>query len=328
MSGSEILEEIEELPDRVEAVEEGAGEVKPQEPYRPVEPVKPAAVEVKPAASALEEFRRKVEELKSVLNGVTSAARELSGLQPEQIVLASKLVDKLLTSTQASTTEARLQPPAQEELLRRGLELYESRVSRVERKVSEVSEAMRRYEDLMARMVEALDKASTIASENQKLREEVERLRRSHEAELEKIRKEYIAAVEKLREEYGVILKHRAREGDKVYEEFDLHPRLKYLDRQADFTFTRMGPALIEEIRSARAEMSTVANRLITLFESIIAPELKRRAPRIVEDMEDRFRRLVGRLSPEERERELAELESRIAETTEVEEEGEGGEEE
>jgi len=51
----------------------------------------------------------------------------------------------------------------------------------------------------------------------------------------------------------------------------------------------------------------------------VLTPELKKRAPQIAEDIQERFRRLVGgMLTPEERERELAELEAKVAEAQKV----------
>jgi hypothetical protein len=99
-----------------------------------------------------------------------------------------------------------------------------------------------------------------------------------------------------------------------IVEEYDYHPTLKATEEQARFAYQTLGPALINELRQTRADISTSLNRLIALIETALTPELRKRAPRLVEEVEERFRRLVGRLTPEERERELGELEKKIEE--------------
>ena len=64
----------------------------------------------------------------------------------------------------------------------------------------------------------------------------------------------------------------------------------------------------------------------MSLFEAIITPELRKRAPSLVEDIEKSLKKLVGPLTPEEREKALAELEektSKLVEEAEKEAEGE-----
>jgi len=67
-------------------------------------------------------------------------------------------------------------------------------------------------------------------------------------------------------------------------------------------------------MRATRSDISAGINRIASLIESVLTPELKKRAPQIAEDIQERFRRLVGgMLTPEEREKELAELEAKVS---------------
>jgi|GEM_PF-5578251 len=139
--------------------------------------------------------------------------------------------------------------------------------------------------------------------------------------ELERVKSEYKAREEALREQLMVVPRARAkRPGGTEIEEYDLHPRLKYIEKQSDFTFGQLGPAILQEIRMARADISSGINRLVSMFEAVLLPEFKKRAPLTAEKIQERVKKLVGTLTPEQRERELSELEKRVEELAESEE--------
>jgi len=146
--------------------------------------------------------------------------------------------------------------------------------------------------------------------------DEVARLRE----ELARTRQEYEQKLQALQQQAMVIPKSRiVRPDGVVMEEYDFHPLLKAQEEAAKYRYGVWGPALIDEMRATRADISAGINRIASLIESVLTPELKRRAPQIAEDIEDRFRRLVGgALTPEQREKELAELEAKVAEAQKV----------
>jgi hypothetical protein len=174
----------------------------------------------------------------------------------------------------------------------------------VSEKLEEYGARLEAYGSALAEVSKVLERTTALLEDNRRLREELEGMRRSHEE-----------LVAKLREGFGVVVRTKVTDPQtgKVLEEYDLHPRLKALDRQSAFVVEQVGPALVQEIRQARAELSSNVNRLISLVEGVVAPELRRRAPALVEEVQERLRRLVGVMGPAERERELSEIEARLA---------------
>jgi len=154
-----------------------------------------------------------------------------------------------------------------------------------------------------------MDRNSTMMDEITRLREELSRVRQEYEQKLQALQQQAM-----------VIPKSRiVRPDGVVLEEYDFHPLLKAQEKAAEYRYSVWGPALIEEMRATRADISAGINRIASLIESVLTPELKKRAPQIAEDIQERFRRLVGgMLTPEEREKELAELEAKVAEAQKV----------
>ena len=178
---------------------------------------------------------------------------------------------------------------------------------------------MEAYGYALAEVSKALERVSAVLEDQRRAREELERMR-SH---YEELAKRYEALAERIKEEYGVVVKARVQDPQtgRVFEEYDYHPKLKAVEYQTRFATDQLGPALIQEIRQTRSDISSGINRLIALFESAVAPELRRRAPQLVEEVQERLRRLVGSMAPEERGKELSEIELRIE--SKLKEEGE-----
>ncbi len=115
----------------------------------------------------------------------------------------------------------------------------------------------------------------------------------------------------------------RVRRPDGSEEEYEVLPedqvRLMMAEiqkKQAETVMDKYVPKVLERLDKIDANVSSIANRLLTLFESTIAPTLKQRAPEIVRDFEDRFRRLVGSMSQEEKLRTLVEMEKKVEEAS------------
>jgi septal ring factor EnvC (AmiA/AmiB activator) len=172
-----------------------------------------------------------------------------------------------------------------------------------------LEQKLNRYDEILARIAEAMDRNSTMMDEITRLREELARTRQEYEQKLQSLQQQAM-----------VIPKSRiVRPDGVVMEEYDFHPLLKAQEEAAKYRYGVWGPALIEEVRATRSDISAGINRIASLIESVLTPELKKRAPQIAEDIQERFRRLVGgMLTPEERERELAELEAKVAEAQKV----------
>lgn len=298
----EVKREIEELPEKAE-LEEKVEEARGAE-------AEPEEVQQSDYERLIEEFRRR----KELVREVVEFAKEVSSLSPEQASVATQILDRILPRAQPKPQVVTIEKPVPVEkpvvqtvtvekpvpVVSQGVE---EKLASVEARLSEVDRKLTAYNKVLERVTALSESTVSLATELARVREE-----------LEKLKEEQRKIVEGLKEQVMVVPKTRIRRQDGTeVEEYDWHPRLKYIERQADFAFSQLGPAIIAEIRAARADVSSHLTRLISLVESIITPELRRRAPRIVEEIEDRLRRLVGRVAPEERERALAELEQKIS---------------
>jgi uncharacterized phage infection (PIP) family protein YhgE len=318
-----IKKEIEQLPEEVHEIEEETEkeEIETEKPQPPPETKKQPSAPPTPPPSApqppkiedlIEEFRKRREAVKEIL----SFAKEISEASPTHLALASELLDRMMSQQtyqqiqqpqQIQTVERVVEKPVPvkepvpvvPEELKERIENIETRLD----KIDEINMKLDKYDKIVERVTALSTSTVSLASE-------IERLR----SELEKVRQEQKEAVEKLKEGFMVVTKTRIKRPDGVeVEEYDWHPKLKYFEKQADFTFNTLGPAILQEIRLARADISTGLNRIISIFEAALLPELRKRAPKIAEDIEERMKKLVGSLTPEERTKELEELERKVS---------------
>jgi hypothetical protein len=298
-SGEEVKREVEELPEEArELGEEKPGEAREEKPEE-APPPQPAGYE-----SIVEEFRKR----KELAREVVEFAKEVSSLTPEQAAVATQILDRILPRTQAKPQVITVEKPVPVE--KPVVKTVEKPVpvvpESVEEKLTEIDRKLSAYDKVLEKISALSESTVSLATELARVREELAR-----------VKEENRKVVEGLREQVMVVPKTRIRRQDGTeVEEYDWHPRLKYLEKQADFAFSQLGPAILQEIRLTRTDISSGINRLIAIFESALLPELRKRAPRIAEDLEERLRRLVGTLTPEERERELAELEKKVEELT------------
>jgi hypothetical protein len=294
----------------------------------------PQAQAVKPIASevdaVLEEFRRR----RAVVGEVVEAVKAFSSLKPEEAYVASELIKRLIPEKEVVE-----RPVTVERVVERPKEVQVPVpvVPReVQERIEELSKKMEAYGYALAEVSKALERVSAVLEDQRRAREELERMR-SH---YEELAKRYEALAERIKEEYGVVVKARVQDPQtgRVFEEYDYHPKLKAVEYQTKFATDHLGPAIIQELRQTRSDISASVNRLIALFESALAPELRRRAPQIADEVQERLRRLVGSLAPGEREATLGEIESAVesklskleergrAERGKAEEEGKEGE--
>jgi len=182
----------------------------------------------------------------------------------------------------------------------------ESRLQQYEGALASVAEAQKSISETVKMALSTMEEVRRLREEVEKLREEARKLRE------EKAKEQTVIPATEIIElpEQGV---------RKIYQ-YQIHPALKAIEKEVEFRTDKLGTALVEELRNTRAEISQIRaevtsllNRAVTLVESAIAPEVRRRAPRLVEDLESSLRRLTGRLySPEERASKIAELRERL----------------
>jgi CRISPR/Cas system CSM-associated protein Csm2 small subunit len=125
-----------------------------------------------------------------------------------------------------------------------------------------------------------------------------------------------------IQKSYAGMLKRRVyREDGSVEEEYEPLPddqiKLKVYSteaevrrKQAEAMVDRFMPELMKRLDRIESDISSFGNRLLAILETVLVPELKRRAPRILEDVEEKLRRLGA--SPRSVEVELSELEARV----------------
>jgi len=266
----------------------------------------------------LEERRKRLRELIETYRDVASLVRDISELRPEDRVLVHSIVNQVLKpekEVQVIEKPVVVEKPVEKvvekpvpvvpetvERIGRKAEVALERISAVEERLSKYEEALERLTETQKDIAMAVKSITSYVSENMRLQEELRRIREELESFKKQTEQKYmiVPRAEKLNPDGSVV------------REYDFHPALKAIEKRTNFAVEKLGPALLEELRATRADISSSINRLVTLIESIITPELRRRAPRLVEDIEESVKKLVGRLSPEERERTLTELETKL----------------
>jgi hypothetical protein len=295
-------------------VQAAAEQAQPQAPPPPPPPAQPA---VQPQEDVIEEIRRR----KQVAAEIFDFVRQASQASPEQLALTRELIREIFGLGEERREAPQPSPPPQPVIVEKPVvKTVEKPIPVVPKEVSERVESMdsrmaaleqklAKYDEILARIAEAMDRDSAMMDEITRLRDELSRVRQEYEQKLQALQQQAM-----------VIPKSRiVRPDGVVLEEYDFHPALKAQEKAAEYRYSVWGPALIEEMRATRSDISAGINRIASLIESVLTPELKRRAPQIAEDIQERFRRLVGgMLTPEEREKELAELEAKVAEAQKV----------
>jgi len=300
-------------------VQAAAEQAQPQAPPPPPPPAQqPQAVVVqRPGVEdILESYRRR----KQIVVEVLDAVKQLSQATPEQLELTRDLIEKVFGFEERKEAPS---PPPQPVVVEKPVikevqvpqpvpvvpKEVSEKVESVDARMAALEQKLAKYDEILARIAEAMDR-------NTAMMDEITRLR----SELDRVRQEYEQKLQALQQQAMVIPKSRiVRPDGVILEEYDFHPALKAQEKAAEYRYSVWGPALIEEMRATRADISAGINRIASLIESVLTPELKKRAPQIAEDIQERFRRLVGgMLTPEERERELAELEAKVAEAQKV----------
>ena len=261
-----------------------------------------------------------MKELVEIYSDASSIARELQGLSPEDRAMVHGIVQQLLKQPQAEVRVVRepvyVEKPVVKEVekpvpvipegfekIGRKAEAALERVGVVEQRLSRLEDALDRLAEAQRDVAVAVKSITSYVGENMRLHEELRRVRE----ELESFKKQ-------TEQRIMIVPKAEKMNPDgSVVREYDFHPQLKAIEKRTDFAVEKIGPALIEELKATRADISSSVNRLVTLVEAVITPELRRRAPRLVENIEETFRKLVGgTLTPEEREKTLSELESKL----------------
>ena len=275
----------------------------------------PAQPAVQPQEDVIEEIRRR----KQVAAEIFDFVRQASQASPEQLALTRELIREIfgLGEERKEAPSPPPQPVIVEKPVIKEVQVPQpvvpkeisEKVESVDSRMAALEQKLAKYDEILARIAEAMDRSSAMMDEITRLREELARTRQEYEQKLQSLQQQAM-----------VIPKSRiVRPDGVVLEEYDFHPLLKAQEKAAEYRYSVWGPALIEEMRATRADISAGINRIASLIESVLTPELKRRAPQIAEDIQERFRRLVGgMLTPEEREKELAELEAKVAEAQKV----------
>jgi len=292
-------------------------QAQPQAPPPPPAQQPQVVVVQRPEAEdRLETFRRR----KQMVIEVLDAVKQLGQATPEQLELTRDLIEKVFGFEERKEAPS---PPPQPVVVEKPVikevqvpqpvpvvpKEVSEKVESVDARMAALEQKLAKYDEILARIAEALDRNTAMMDEITRLREELARTRQEYEQKLQALQQQAM-----------VIPRSRVvRPDGTVLEEYDFHPALKAQEKAAEYRYSVWGPALIEEMRATRADISAGINRIASLIESVLTPELKKRAPQIAEDIQERFRRLVGRmLTPEERERELAELEAKVAEAQKV----------
>jgi hypothetical protein len=119
----------------------------------------------------------------------------------------------------------------------------------------------------------------------------------------------------------GMLKRRIYREDGGVEEEYEPLPddqiKLKVYSteaevrrKQAEAMVDKFMPEIFKRLDRIESDISSFGNRLLAVLETVLVPELKRRAPRILEDVEEKLRRLGA--SPRPVEAELSELEAKV----------------
>jgi uncharacterized coiled-coil DUF342 family protein len=314
MSEEELKKAIEELP------EEGAelGEQAPpteQTQQPPEQPPPPPKQPPQTSISILDEYRRRAEEFKKnweQFKETLQMVREISSYPPEQVDTAMRVIRELMPKEEKPKTEA--PPKVETKVVTVPVEKTVEKPipivpEELKSKIENVEEAVNVIDYKISQYDKILDRLTALSTTTLNLTEKLEEMR----SEIDRIRRESEEREKQLREQFMVVPKTKFQRPDgTVVEEYDYHPALKATEKQTEFAYSVMGPAVLAELRQTRSEISSTLNRIMSLMEAILTPELRKRAPKLVEDVEERFKRLVGGLPPEEREKELGELEKKL----------------
>lgn len=179
----------------------------------------------------------------------------------------------------------------------------------LEERMAALEEKLSKYNAIIEKMTEVVNSDSReLVNEFARLREELDRIRQEYDQRVQEYEKKI-----RRKQQAMVTLKPRVVMLDgTVVEEYDLRLALRS-ELAAQYPYHVLGLAIIDEIRAVRESISAGVNRVLSWIESIVKQELRERE--LEEDRQIRFRRLIGRvLTPEERERELTELEAKIDE--------------
>jgi DNA repair exonuclease SbcCD ATPase subunit len=272
------------------------------------------------AKPEIEDKLKRLSILEQVYGRAAGIVKSLKDLEPEDKALVYGIVSRVIPEKEEQiqrvdrpeAEKAEVKEDVEEvkeriEGVEERIEGVEGKVSEVDAKISEIGRKISGYEAALTKVAESLEKHASatsaivsLTSEIQKVRDEIEKVKKELEEERRRKLEDSIPSIEEV-DEHGRIVR-----------KYEPHPRVKVLEKQTDFTYKTLGPTLIDELRQARSEISSNINRLISIFESAIAPEIRKRAPHLVEDMQERFRRLVGGMSEEERRKVLEEIESKL----------------
>ena len=286
-------EAVAEQPQAQPEVQQAAVE-QAQAPPPPPPPAQQPQVVARQAEDTLEWFRK----TKQVVAEVLDFVRQASQASPEQLALTRELIREIFSLGGEKKEAPQPSPPPQPIVIEKPV-VKEVQVPQpvpvvpkeMEERMAALEQKLSKYDEILARIADALDRDHALV-------DEVSRLR----SELDRVRQEYEQRLQALQQQAMVIPKSRiVRPDGVVMEEYDFHPALKAQEKAAEYRYSVWGPALIEEMRATRADISASINRIASLIESVLTPELKRRAPQIAEDIQERFRRLVGGMLTRER---------------------------
>ena len=261
------------------------------------------------AEEAARGVRERVREISEMVREISDAIKSLSELPPEERASAARILERLVAAEPEVKVVERPVPVERTVTVEKPVPVVpkglEERVAATEYRLSRLEEALERLAEAQRDVAAAVKASLSSADEARRLREELEALRK----ELESVKKERELASSPV-----LVKSEMMREDGTVVREYDLHPALKALEKRTEFATDKLGPELIAELRATRQSIDSNLNRLMSLIESVFEPELRRRAPRIVEQIEERVRRFVGAMTEEERARELEEIDRQLSE--------------
>lgn len=313
MSNEEIdKEEIKNEIEQLEAPAEEPTEEAPQEPPTEQEPQQEPPQQTPPEQQKepdiLEELRKK----KQLTTEILDLIRQTSNATPEQLAITRDIIEKIMVEPKKKTETETPKVITKEVIKEKPVEKV------IEKPVipPELTEHLSALEEKTSKYDIILDKLSEAIDQNKNLSNEIARLRQ----ELDQTKLEYQQRLQQLQQQTMIIPKTRITRPDGVQvEEYDFHPALKMYEKRSEYLYDKLGPSFLEELRGMRSDIGSTLNRISAMLETVLTPELKRRAPELAEDIQERFRRLVGgALTAEQREKELESLENKLKEATAI----------
>jgi len=302
----EIKNEIEQL----DAPSEEPTEQEPTEEAPQEEPPQQTPPEQQKEPDILEELRKK----KQLTTEILDLIRQTSSATPEQLAITRDIIEKIMVEPKKKTETETPKVITKEIVKEKPVEKI------VEKPVipPELTEHLSALEEKTSKYDVILDKLSEAIDQNKNLSNEIARLRQ----ELDQTKLEYQQRLQQLQQQTMIIPKTRITRPDGVQvEEYDFHPALKMYEKRSEYLYDKLGPSFLEELRGMRSDIGSTLNRISAMLETVLTPELKRRAPELAEDIQERFRRLVGgALTTEQREKELESLENKLKEATAIKE--------